>query len=64
MLILVDDTGIEALGPYRGTSNRTRHIAALAARDRTFTRAFSQPLCTPSRVQLMTGKRNYRNYEA
>ena len=26
MLILVDDTGIEALGPYRDSSYRTRHI--------------------------------------
>ena len=29
-----------------------------------FTRAFSQPICTPSRVQLLTGKHNYRNYES
>ena len=28
-----------------------------------FTNVFSQPLCTPSRVKIMTGKYNYRNYE-
>ena len=64
VLILADDAGIEAFGPYGGTSYRTPHIAALAARGRTFTHAFSQPLCTPSRVQLLTGRHNYRNYEA
>ena len=64
VLILADDAGIEAFEPYGGTSYRTPHIAGLAARGRTFTRAFSQPLCTPSRVQLMTGRHNYRNYEA
>ena len=64
VLILADDAGIEAFGPYGGTSYRTPHIVALAARGRTFTHAFSQPLCTPSRVQLLTGRHNYRNYEA
>ena len=64
ILVLADDAGVEAFRPYGGTSYATPNIAALAARGRTFTRAFSQPLCTPSRVQLMTGKQNYRNYEA
>ena len=64
VLILADDAGIEAFEPYGGTSYSTPHIDALAARGRMFTRAFSQPLCTPSRVQLMTGRHNYRNYEA
>jgi arylsulfatase A len=29
-----------------------------------FRHCYSQPLCTPSRVQLMTGLYNHRNYEA
>ena len=28
-----------------------------------FNHAHSQPLCTPSRVKIMTGHHNFRNYE-
>jgi arylsulfatase A len=34
----------------------------LAARGVRFTHCYSTPLCTPSRVQLLTGKYNFRNY--
>ncbi len=34
----------------------------MAATGLRFSHCYSQPLCTPSRVQLMTGKYNVRNY--
>jgi arylsulfatase A len=62
VLILADDVGVEAFGCYGGTSYATPHLDALAAEGVRFTHAYSQPLCTPSRVKLMTGRGNLRNY--
>ncbi|TWU54363.1 Arylsulfatase [Rubripirellula tenax] len=64
VLILADDIGIEGLGCYGGVSYRTPAIDALASGGIRFTHAYSQPLCTPTRVQLMTGKYNHRNWKA
>ena len=50
IVILADDAGVEAFEPYGGLSYETPNIDALAARGVKFTRTFSQPLCTPSRV--------------
>ena len=63
VLILADDLGHEVLNSYGGTSYRTPHLDALAAGGMRFERAYATPLCTPTRVQLMTGKHNFRNYE-
>ena len=54
LLIMADDVCIEGLGCYGGTSYKTPHIDALAAGGLRFTHAYSQPLCTPTRVQIMT----------
>ena len=62
VLIMADDLGYEGLGVNGGLSYDTPHLDSLAAAGIRFTRAFSTPLCTPSRVQLMTGKYNFRNY--
>ncbi|QDU87984.1 Arylsulfatase [Pirellulimonas nuda] len=64
VLIMADDVGIEALGCYGGVSYRTPQLDALACGGVRFTHAYSQPLCTPTRVQLMTGKYNHRNWKA
>ncbi|QEG41694.1 sulfatase-like hydrolase/transferase [Roseimaritima ulvae] len=64
ILILADDVGIEGLGCYGGTSYRTPHLDQMAAEGVRFTHAYAQPLCTPTRVQLMTGKYNHRNWRA
>jgi len=61
VLILVDDFGYECVAA-NGGSYRTPHIDKLAAGGVRFERCYSQPLCTPSRVQLMTGQYNQRNY--
>jgi arylsulfatase A-like enzyme len=62
VLILADDLGSECLGSYGGESYATPQLDALAADGVRFTHFFSQPLCTPSRVKLLTGRSNVRNY--
>jgi arylsulfatase A len=62
ILILADDFGYECVGANGGTSYRTPHLDRLAAGGVRFERCFVQPLCTPTRVQLMTGIYNIRNY--
>ncbi len=64
LLIMADDIGIEGLGCYGGASYQTPHLDKLAAEGIRFTRAYSQPLCTPTRVQIMTGKYNHRNWKS
>jgi arylsulfatase A len=64
ILIMADDIGYECYGAYGGTSYPTPNIDRLAAGGMRFTHCYSQPLCTPSRVKIMTGKSNARNYAA
>jgi arylsulfatase A-like enzyme len=62
ILILADDLGYETIGANGGTSYRTPRIDKLARDGLRFEHCYAQPLCTPSRVQLMTGRYNSRNY--
>ena len=62
VLIMADDLGYETIGANGGTSYRTPVLDKLAATGVRFTHAYAQPLCTPTRVQLMTGLSNVRNY--
>jgi len=62
ILILADDLGYECIGADGGTSYRTPVLDKLAATGVRFTHCYAQPLCTPTRVQLMTGFYNVRNY--
>lgn len=62
VLIMADDFGYECVRANGGTSYQTPNLDKLAATGVRFTHAFAQPLCTPSRVQIMTGKYNFRNY--
>jgi arylsulfatase A len=62
ILILADDLGYETLGANGGTSYHTPVLDQLAASGVRFTQCHAQPLCTPTRVQLMTGQSNVRNY--
>jgi arylsulfatase A len=64
LLILADDLGFECLGCYGGKSYQTPHLDRMAAEGARFNYAFAQPLCTPTRMQLMTGKSNFRNWKA
>ncbi len=62
VLIMADDLGYECIGANGGASYTTPHLDRLAAGGLRFTQCHSQPLCTPSRVQIMTGQYNVRNY--
>lgn len=61
VLIMVDDFGAECVGAYGGTSYQTPNLDALAAGGIHFTNAYTPPLCTPTRVQLMSGQYPFRN---
>lgn len=62
ILFMADDFGYECLGANGGESYPTPHLDRLAAAGVRFENAHSYPLCTPTRVALMTGKHNVRNY--
>jgi arylsulfatase A len=64
ILILADDLGYETLGCNGGTSYQTPNLDELAKTGARFTNGYANPLCTPTRVTLMTGRYNYRNYTA
>lgn len=62
LLILADDLGYECLSANGSLSYQTPNLDRLASEGIRFDHCFSQPLCTPSRVQLLTGLYNKRNY--
>lgn len=63
ILIMADDMGYECLSTYGSTSYSTPILDDMAANGIQFDNCVSQPLCTPSRVKIMTGMYNYRNYD-
>ncbi len=62
ILIMADDIGYECYEPYGGTSYKTPVLNKLASAGMRFDHAYSNPLCTPTRVKIMTGLSNVRNY--
>ena len=64
ILIMADDVGYECFGCYGSWQYQTPSIDRLAREGMRFTHCYSQPLCTPSRIKLMTGLSNVRNYSA
>ena len=60
LLILADDLGFETVNSYGGTSYKTPQIDALAKSGVRFANGFATPLCSPSRVELMTGRYGFR----
>ena len=60
---MADDIGYEGLGINGSLSYNTPNLDALASNGVNFTNAIANPLCTPSRVKIMTGKYNYKNYD-
>ena len=62
VLILADDVGFECFSSYGSREYSTPRLDALAATGVRFENCHSTPLCTPSRVNLMSGKSNVFNY--
>lgn len=62
VMIMADDLGYECIGANGSEIYETPHLDALAASGMRFEHAHAQPICTPTRVQIMTGIYNNRNY--
>ena len=62
VLIMADDFGYECLGCNGSASYQTPNLDKMADDGVRFTNCYSTPLCTPSRVKLMSGLYNFRNY--
>ncbi len=56
VLFLVDDMGWMDCGAYGSQYYETPHIDAFAKTAMRFTNAYAQPLCSPTRASIMTGK--------
>ena len=62
VLILLDDVGTEAISCYGNPGAvATPHIDRIAQQGAKFTRTFATPVCTPSRMQLLTGTYPFQN---
>jgi len=64
VFFFADDIGAECFGCYGGAEYETPNIDALAEQGIQFMNFNAQPLSSPSRVQVMTGQYNDRNYVA
>lgn len=62
VLIMADDFGYECVGANGCVAYATPRLDELARTGMRFEHCHVQPLCTPTRVQLMTGQYNDRNY--
>ena len=62
VFIMADDLGYECINSYGGTSYSTPYLSELAQTGMQFDNCHSQPICTPSRVKLMTGRSNKKNH--
>ncbi|MCF7848251.1 MAG: sulfatase-like hydrolase/transferase [Kiritimatiellales bacterium] len=62
ILIMADDMGRETLGIHGGLSYKTPVLDKIGTEGLVFDHCYSLPICTPSRVKLMTGKYSFRNY--
>src|SRR5688572_33090661 len=61
ILFLVDDMGWKDCGTYGSTYYETPHMDRFATRSMRFTDAYAQPLCSPTRASLLTGKYSARH---
>lgn len=62
ILIMADDSAADNYGCYGSTFFKTPRLDALARDGARFTHCYSEPVCTPSRVKIMTGRAGVRNY--
>ncbi len=57
---LCDDIGAQELGCYGNTAHQTPHLDALAKSGVRFETFYATPVCSPTRVCLMTGRYGFR----
>ena len=62
VLIMADDIAYDNIGCYGSTHFQTPTLDKLAKTGIRFTHCYSEPVCTSSRVKIMTGRDNIRNY--
>ena len=55
IVIMADDLGAEGLNCYGSTIYTTPHLDRMAAEGVRFNSAYATPLCTPTRVMIMSG---------
>lgn len=60
VVIMADDLGAKELGCYGHPDHRTPHLDSLADSGMRFETCYATPICTPSRVLIMTGRYGIR----
>ncbi len=60
VVIMADDLGANELGCYGNATNHTPNLDRLASEGTRFQTCWATPLCTPTRVMLMTGQYGFR----
>ncbi len=60
IVILADDLGAKELGCYGHAQHRTPNLDALARGGVRFETCYATPLCSPSRVELLSGRYAFR----
>lgn len=61
ILVLADDLGAKELGCYGNPKHKTPHLDAMAAAGTRLETFYANPLCTPTRMALMTGQYGFHN---
>ena len=61
VVIFADDLGYGDLGAFGAPNNRTPRLDAMAAEGQKWTSFYVQPVCSPSRAALLTGRLPVRN---
>jgi len=56
VIILADDMGYGDLGAFGAPNIRTPRLDAMAAEGQKWTNFYVQPVCSPSRAALLTGR--------
>ena len=64
VLIMADDIAFDNFSCYGSDYFHTPRLDNLAKTGAKFNHCYSEPVCTPSRVKIMTGRDNIRNYVA